>query len=121
MLRWLRLHLKLRKDHAWHADGCLASQHSVRIRVRVDQWSWQGQRPREGTSVRSGRRDGRSRRQKVQRRSSRENRALRLPDRRLLCVAVIQGTRLWSANPPCDYFWKPPDLGYPLNDKLNEL
>jgi hypothetical protein len=23
MLRWLRLHLKLRKDHAWHADGCL--------------------------------------------------------------------------------------------------
>jgi len=26
-----------------------------------------------------------------------------------------------SASPPCDDFWKPTDLGYPLHDKLNKL
>ena len=26
-----------------------------------------------------------------------------------------------SASPPCDDFWKPTDLGYPLHGKLNKL
>ena len=79
------LHLELRQDHAGHADGGAAPQHSRRVRLRRADGGGQGQASTGGRrSGRPHRRDGRRGRRQGHRRRRRGDRALGLPDLRLV-------------------------------------
>ena len=78
------LHLQLRQDHARHADGRAAAQHSRGLRLRRTDGGRQGRARRQGAGARSHRRHGRGRRRQGLRRGCRGDRALGLPDLRLL-------------------------------------
>ena len=78
------VHLELRQDHARHADGGAAPQHPRRVRLRRADGGRQGQALDRRAQGRPHRRDGRGGRRKSLRRRRGGDRALRLPDLRLL-------------------------------------
>ena len=80
------LHLQLRQDHPGHAAGRAAAQHPDRLRLRRPDGGRQDgrHRGRRARQARPDRRDDRRRQRRRHRRAARRDRALRLPDLRLL-------------------------------------
>ncbi len=78
------VHLQLRQDHPGHADGRAAAQRAGGVRLGRADGGRQSRAPRQGARARPGRRDGRRRRRADERRGRRGDRALGVPDLRLV-------------------------------------